>query len=117
MLPASRREFLVDVGRGMLVAGLGTAVVTNMGMSTAFADRGPDSLALGPYESLVDLLRSTPPEKLQPILVAKLKAGEVDIKKLISAAALANAEAFGGQDYVGYHTAMAMLPALEMTKL
>jgi hypothetical protein len=49
--------------------------------------------------------------------VAKLKTGEVDNKTLIAAAALANAEAFGGQDYVGFHTAMAMLPALEMTKL
>ncbi|MSR59733.1 MAG: hypothetical protein EXS05_19175 [Planctomycetaceae bacterium] len=101
----------------MLAAGLGASLASDLGFSTAFADRGPESLKLGPYESLVDLLRSTPPEKLQPILIAKLKAGEVDNKKLISAAALANAEAFGGQDYVGYHTAMAMLPALEMTKL
>lgn len=116
MLPSSRREFLTDVGRGMLVAGLGASVAGNLGFSTAFADRGPESLKLGSYESLVDLLRSTPPDKLQPILIAKLKAGEVDNKKLISAAALANAEAFGGQDYVGFHTAMAMLPALEMAR-
>ena len=116
MIPSSRREFLMDVGRGMLVAGIGTSVASNLGFSTAFAERGPESLKLGSYESLVELLRSTPPEKLQPILIAKLKAGEVDNKQLISAAALANAEAFGGTDYVGYHTAMAMLPALEMTK-
>ena len=116
MIPSSRRDFLVDVGRGMLVAGLGTTVAGNLGFSTAFADRGPESLKLGPYESLVELIRSTPPDKLQPILIAKLKSGEVNNKQLISAAALANAEAFGGQDYVGYHTAMAMLPALEMTK-
>ncbi|MGI8982377.1 MAG: hypothetical protein ACR2FY_24360 [Pirellulaceae bacterium] len=116
MIPSSRREFLMDVGRGMLVAGIGTSVASNLGFSTAFADRGPESLKLGSYESLVELLRSTPPEKLQPILVAKLKAGEVDNKQLISAAALANAEAFGGTDYVGYHTAMAMLPALGMTQ-
>ncbi len=116
MFPSSRRKFLVDVGRGMLVAGLGTTVAGNLGFSTAFAERGSDALKLGSYESLVELIRSTPPDKLQPILVAMLKAGEVDNKKLISAAALANAEAFGGQDYVGYHTAMAMLPALEMTK-
>ncbi|MDZ4683799.1 MAG: hypothetical protein SH850_01840 [Planctomycetaceae bacterium] len=117
MSPKNRREFLSDVGRGMLVAGVGTAVATDLGFSTAFADRGAESLKLGPYESLVELLRSTPPDKLQPILIAKLKAGEVDNKQLISAGALANAEAFGGQDYVGYHTAMAMLPALQMTKL
>lgn len=116
MIPSSRREFLVDVGRGMLVAGIGASVAGNLGFSTAFADRGPESLKLGDFESLVDLLRGTPPEKLQPILIAKLKAGEVDLKKLMSAGALANAEAFGGQDYVGYHTAMAMLPALGMSK-
>ncbi|MDA1231584.1 MAG: hypothetical protein O2856_12480 [Planctomycetota bacterium] len=116
MIPSSRRDFLTDVGRGMLVAGLGTTVAGNLGFSAAFADRGPDSLKLGPYEALVELIRSTPPEKLQPILITKLKSGEVDNKQLISAAALANAEAFGGKDYVGYHTAMAMLPALAMTK-
>jgi len=99
----------------MLVAGIGTAVASDLGFSTAFADRGPEALPLGSYESLVELIRSTPPDKLQPILIAKLKAGEVDNKKLISAAALANAEAFGGTDYVGYHTAMAMLPALNIS--
>ncbi len=116
MIPSLRRDFFVDVGRGMLVAGLGTAVAGNLGFSTAFADQGPESLNLGPYQALVELIRSTPPDKLQPMLVAKLKSGEVNNKLLISAAALANAEAFGGQDYVGYHTAMAMLPALEMAK-
>jgi hypothetical protein len=116
MIPSSRRDFLVDVGRGMLVAGLGTTVAGNLGFSTAFAERGPDALKLGPLESLVELIRTTAPEKLQPILIAKLQAGEVNNKQLISAAALANAEAFGGQDYVGYHTAMAMLPALELAR-
>ncbi len=115
MVPSTRRDFLRDVGRGMLVAGIGTAVASDLGFSTAFADRGPEALALGAHEALVELIRSTPPEKLQPILIAKLKAGEVDNKKLIQAAALANAEAFGGTDYVGYHTAMAMLPALNIS--
>lgn len=116
MIPSVRRDFLVDVGRGMLVAGLGCTVAGNLGFSPAFADEGPESLNMGEYASLVGLIRSTPPDKLQPILVAKLKSGEVSNKQLIAAAALANAEAFGGQDYVGYHTAMAMLPALEMAK-
>src|SRR5206468_4000968 len=66
--------------------------------------------------ALVDLMESTPAAKLQPILAAKLHSGETDLKKLISAGALANAQAFGGCDYVGFHTAMALLPALEMTK-
>ena len=50
MIPSSRREFLMDVGRGMLVAGIGTSVASNLGFSTAFADRGPESLKLGPHE-------------------------------------------------------------------
>jgi hypothetical protein len=116
MIPSVRRDFLADVGRSMLVAGLGCTVAGNLGFSTAFADQGPESLNLGPYASLVGLIRSTPPDQLQAILVAKLKSGEVNNRQLIAAAALANAEAFGGQDYVGYHTAMAMLPALEMAK-
>src|SRR6185295_3420796 len=115
MIPSSRREFLRDVGRGMLVAGIGTAVASDLGFSTAFADRGPEALPLGSHEALVELIRGTPPEQLQPILISKLKAGEVNNKQLISAAALANAEAFGGTDYVGYHTAMAMLPALNIS--
>ena len=86
-------------------------------MSTAFADEGPGSLSLGKYDALVDLMQSTPADKLQPILVEKLGSGETDLKQLIAAGALANAETFGGEDYVGFHTAMAMLPALEMTEL
>ena len=97
MVPSSRRDFLRDVGRGMLVAGIGTAVASDLGFSTAFADRGPEALPLGSHESLVELIRSTSPEKLQPILILKLEAGEVNNKQLIQAAALANAEATRGR--------------------
>jgi hypothetical protein len=62
----------------------------------------------------VDLLQSTTPDKLQPILIDKLNKGETDLTSLMAAGALANAETFGGEDYVGFHTAMAMLPALQM---
>src|SRR5688500_3101552 len=117
MVPSSRRGFMVDVGRGMLVAGLGASVAGDLGFSTAYAAQGKESVHLGEYESLVRLLQSTPPEKLQELLVGKLNRGEADLKTLISAGALANAETFGGQDYVGFHTAMAMLPALQMTDL
>ena len=79
--------------------------------------RSAASLSFGKYDALVDLLQSTPPDKLQPILVEKLNSGETDLKQLIAAGALANAETFGGEDYVGFHTAMAMLPALQMTEL
>jgi hypothetical protein len=101
----------------MLVAGLGSTLSADLGFSTAFAAEGGDDLSFGEYDALVDLLQNTPAEKLQQVLVGKLKNGETDLRKLIAAGALANAETFGGQDYVGFHTAMAMLPALHMTDL
>lgn len=112
---SNRREFLESVGRGMLVAGLGAAVTHDLGFSTAFANEGEAELSFGKLDGLIDLMQSTPAEKLQPILIEKLLRGETDVKQLISAGALANAETFGGEDYVGFHTAMAMLPALEMS--
>jgi hypothetical protein len=117
MAAKTRREFMNCIGRGMLVAGLGSSLSYDMGFSTAFADEGPDGLSFGEYDALVDLLQSTPPEKLQPILVDKLARGETDLKKLMAAGSLANAECFGGEDYVGFHTAMAMLPALDMSQM
>ncbi len=115
MKSANRREFLESVGRGMLVAGLGAAVAQDLGFSPAFAYEGATDLSFGKLDGLVDLLQSTPAEKLQPILIEKLSRGETDLTQLISAGALANAETFGGEDYVGFHTAMAMLPALQMS--
>jgi hypothetical protein len=112
-----RRAFLSNVGRGMLAAGLGTSLANDLGFSTAFAEAGPAAIPLGEYAALVELMRSTPSEKLQPILAQMVVDGQVDLKKLIGAGALANAVTFGGCDYVGFHTAMAMLPALEMSRL
>src|SRR5947208_16694928 len=114
---ANRRQFLESVGSGMLAAGLGSTLAQELGFSTAFAAEGTDSLDFGPYDSLVDLLQSTPLDRLQPLLVEKLNCGEANIQKLLAAGALANAEAFGGEDYTGFHTAMAMLPALNMTQM
>jgi hypothetical protein len=100
----------------MLVAGLGASLSRDLGFATAYAEEGSEALSLGEYGPLVDLLESTPADKLQPILADKIRRGEVDLKQLIAAGALANAQTFGGCDYVGFHTAMAMLPALEMTR-
>jgi hypothetical protein len=117
MNSTNRRAFLSDVGRGMLVAGLGASLANDLGFSTAFAAKGSDAFPLGEYDSLVELMRNTPAKKLQPILAQMVVKGEVDLKKLIGAGALANAVNFGGCDYVGFHTAMAMLPALEMSRM
>ena len=116
MFAYSRRRFLDHVGRGMLAAGIGSAVAADLGCSTAFAAEGSSELHFGPYDALVDLMQSTPPDQLQPILVSRLRDGTTDLRQLTAAAALANAETFGGQDYVGYHTAMALLPALSMAQ-
>src|SRR5262245_50366007 len=117
MATTNRRAFLESVGCGMLAAGLGSTLAQELGFSPAFAAEGDASLSFGPYDGLVDLMQSTPPDKLQPILIDKLNNGQANLQQLMAAGALANAEAFGGEDYTGFHTAMAMLPALNMVDL
>src|SRR5437868_15143599 len=98
----SRREFLADVGRGTLAASLGAGLVADLGLAPARAE-GPDRLTFGPLEPLVGLMQDTPPDKLQPLLVKRLRDG-TELRELVAAAALANARTFGGEDYTGYHT-------------
>src|SRR5438094_6520691 len=61
------------------------------------------------------MLQDTPPDKLLPLLVRMLHDG-AELKDLVAAAALANARSFGGQDYTGYHTLMALAPAYHMAQ-
>jgi hypothetical protein len=56
------------------------------------------------------------PDRLQIKMVQELSQGSVTLRELVGAAALANAETFGGQDYVGYHAEMALLPSLQMAE-
>ena len=109
----NRREFLADVGRGMLVASVGSATAFDLRIATALADEVGERLTFGKMEPLVSLMQETPPDKLIPQLVEKLQAG-TSLKTLVAAGALANARAFAGQDYTGYHTFMALMPALQM---
>ncbi len=106
----SRRRFLSEVGKGMLVAGIGSSLATELGFSSVLADEDAAPLTFGPLEPLVDLMHQTPVEKLQLLLVQELKRG-TELKTLVAAGALANARSFGGQDYVGFHTMMALMPA------
>lgn len=112
-----RRQFLSNVGKGMLIAGMGSSLAHELGISTAFAEEEPGRLSFGDAEPLVSLLQETPIEKLQTRLVGKLKKGEVSLRQLIQAAALANARQFGGDDYIGMHTLMALKPAYVMSQL
>jgi hypothetical protein len=104
---------LSDVGRGMFAASLGSCVAADLGLGTAWAADEPDRLHFGDLEPLVAFMQETPPGRLLPEVVAKLRSG-TDLKTLVSAAALANARAFGGEDYVGFHTLMALPPAYHM---
>ncbi|MCH8149046.1 MAG: hypothetical protein IH987_13870 [Planctomycetes bacterium] len=112
----SRREFLVDVGRGMMIAGVGATLASELGISTVFAGESNTDLSFGPMEPLAALMQETSVDRLQSILVEKLRTG-TPLRTLVAAGALANARTFGGQDYDGYHTLMALMPAYEMSKL
>ena len=97
----TRREFLADVGRGMLIATVGCEVAQGLGLGTASAaEATPAALNFGSLEPLVCTMQETPVNKLLPLLVEKLRAGS-ELRQLVAAAALANARTFGGEDYVG----------------
>jgi len=114
-IPHTRREFLTDVGRGMLVASVGYGMATELGLAPAFGAEVSDTLDFGPLESLVRLMQETPANKLLPALADKLRSG-TELSRLVAAAALANARTFGGEDYVGFHTMMALAPSLHMAR-
>lgn len=114
----TRREFHRKVGAGMLWAGLGSALATELGLSRAFAEEGKAGgrLVFGDLEPLVGFMQDTPIEKLQPLVVEKLNKQEVTLEELLQAAALANARSFAGEDYIGMHTLMAMKPVHHMAR-
>src|SRR5262245_54253469 len=114
MSPINRREFVGDVSRGMLIAGLGTAAAAELGLESAWAAE-EKKVRFGADEALVAMLQETTPDKILPAVVQKLKSGTT-LKQVVSAAALANARAFGGEDYIGFHTLMALGPSLEMSR-
>jgi hypothetical protein len=110
----TRRSFLSDVGKGMLIATVGPALAGDLGLAKAGEQGGSDVINFGALEGLVEALQETPIGKLNALLVEKLRSG-VDLKTLTAAAALANARTFGGEDYVGFHTMMALGPAYGMS--
>lgn len=109
----SRREFLGNVSRATVTATIGCGLASEIGLTPAFAFEGRDSLDFGPMEPLVGLMQDTPVEQLLPKLHAKLKSG-TSLRELTAAGALANARTFGGHDYIGFHTMMALSPAQHM---
>lgn len=110
-----RRQFLANVGTGMLVGSLGVGLSESLGISTALASEDDDRLTFGKLEPLVSMMQETPLKRLQPTLLGHLEHG-TSHETLIAAGLLANARTFGGHDYIGYHTFMALTPALEMAR-
>lgn len=112
----TRRDFLSDVGRGVLTVAVGADLAHELKLtSPALAAEPSDELDFGAMEPLVRVMQETPPDQLLPAIVTKLRNG-VDLRQLTAAAALANARTFGGEDYVGYHTLMALSPAFHMAE-
>jgi len=112
----SRRAFLAQVGGAMLTAGVGPQLSSSLGVNLLWADEPAGRLTFGPLENLVGLMQDTPADQLLPHLAAQWKQG-VDARTLLAAGALANARTFGGEDYVGFHTFMALVPAGEMSRV
>ena len=116
MLPRTRREFLAEVGRGMLIATVGSELAGELGLAhAAAAEAEAEALHFGSLEALVALMQETPANKLLPKLMEQLRTG-TDLKRLVAAASFANARTFGGEDYVGFHTMMALSPAFHMAQ-
>jgi len=112
----TRRQFLSDVGCGVLVGAVGATMAGELGLSKALgAEPTAQALSFGSLESLVALMQETPVNKLLPTLTEKLNSG-TELRTLVAAAALANARTFGGEDYVGFHTLMAIAPAWHMSR-
>src|SRR5262245_2995113 len=116
MSDRNRRTFLVEVGEGMLAALIGPALAAEMGLSGRAAADAPSRAAPEGLERLVALLQETPASNLVPALVGQLEKGAT-LRELVAAAAVTNARAFGGHDYDGYHTFMALAPSFAMAEL
>ena len=77
----SRRQFLADVGKSMLAAGLGAELAADFGFANLAAAEPPKALDFGDMETLVCLMQETPPNKLLPALVID----ESDVQHIVRA--------------------------------
>jgi hypothetical protein len=83
----------------MVLATIGPALAADLGLTAAAQGaEGPSGAALsfGSLEPLVCLLQETSVDRINAVLVERLRSG-LDLKTLTAAAALANARTFGGE--------------------
>src|SRR4029453_15175319 len=109
-----RREFLQEVGGGMLAVLVGSGLAAELGLAAEDSKEGKAKTSAGPGR-LSQIIQQTQTKDLLPALHTELKNG-TGLKELIAAGALANARAFGGQDYNGYHSFMALCPSFAMAR-
>ena len=74
MSTANRRQFMAEVGRGMLVASVGSSLALDLGLAPLQAAEETSRVTFGNLDPLVDLLQATPVDKLLPQVIGKLKA-------------------------------------------
>jgi hypothetical protein len=115
MIQKTRRDFLRDVGAGVVAASVGPGLAADLGFATAFAGQGPERLTFGALEGLVSLMQETAAPQLLACVVERMRQG-TPLRDIVAAAALANARTFGGEDYVGFHTMMAIPAAYHMAE-
>jgi hypothetical protein len=96
----------------MLAVLVGSGLAAELGLA-AEDNRDGKAQTPGNLTRLSQLIQQTPTKDLLPALGRQLKNG-TSLKELIAAGALANARAFGGQDYNGYHSFMALCPSYAM---
>ena len=60
----SRREFIQNVGGGMVIAGIGSALAAELGVTSRFAFADERSLEFGSLRSLADPCRPSVAQKL-----------------------------------------------------
>jgi hypothetical protein len=109
-----RREFLQEVSGGMLAVLVGSGLAAELGLA-AEDDTEENVKTANGLDRLSRLIQQSPTDDLLPALRTELNNG-VSLKELIAAGALANARAFGGQDYNGYHSFMALCPSYAMAQ-
>src|ERR1700712_683723 len=80
----TRRDFLSDVGRGMITAAIGYGMASELRLASAPGGEAPPArLEFGASEPLARLMQETPAAKLMPILVGKLRSG-ADLRQLVT---------------------------------
>ena len=115
MSSTNRRAFLRKAGSGMLASAIGLTLSNELDLHGLLHAGETDRIEFGDLEPLVSIMQETSPDSLMAKLKVELGRG-VGLQTLITAAALANARTFGGQNYNGYHAFMAMVPALAMSR-